>query len=44
MGKKRKELSHEEIWDDGGLVQSWNESYEEYKVTSFTFPAETNIY
>jgi hypothetical protein len=32
MGKKRKELSHEEIWDDSGLVESWNQSYEEYKV------------
>ncbi|MCJ1444867.1 MAG: hypothetical protein MMC23_005370 [Stictis urceolatum] len=31
MGKKRKELSHEEIWDDSGLVESWNQSYEEYK-------------
>ena len=32
MGKKRKELSHEEIWDDSGLLDAWNESYEEYKV------------
>ncbi len=32
MGKKRKELSQEEIWDDRGLIESWNQSYEEYKV------------
>ena len=32
MGKKRKALSHEEIWDDTGLIRSWDESYEEYKV------------
>jgi hypothetical protein len=31
MGKN-KELTHEEIWDDSGLINSWNESYEEYKV------------
>ncbi|MCJ1324469.1 hypothetical protein MMC10_001131 [Thelotrema lepadinum] len=31
MGKRRKELSHEEIWDDSGLLDSWNQSYEEYK-------------
>lgn len=32
MGKKRKELSEAEIWDDSALINSWNESYEEYKV------------
>ena len=32
MARKRKELSHEEIWDDAGLIQSWDEAYEEYKV------------
>ena len=32
MGKKRKHLSHEEIWDDSALVNSWNEALEEYKV------------
>lgn len=31
MSKKRKELSHEEIWDDSALVDSWNEAVEEYK-------------
>ena len=32
MGKNRKELTHEEVWDDSGLIDSWNASYEEYKV------------
>lgn len=34
MGKpKDKSLSHEEIWDDSALVQSWDDAVEEYKVT-----------
>lgn len=32
MGKKRKQLSHAEIWDDTALLQSWNDALEEYKV------------
>ncbi|KAI9829742.1 MAG: hypothetical protein M1819_005979 [Sarea resinae] len=32
MPKKRKNLSHEEIWDDSALVQSWDEALEEYKL------------
>ncbi len=32
MGKKRKQLSHAEIWDDSALVQSWDEALAEYKV------------
>lgn len=32
MGKKRRELSHAEVWDDKGLLESWDQSYEEYKV------------
>lgn len=32
MGRKRKELSQAEIWDDSALVDSWNKAYEEYKV------------
>ncbi|KZF25715.1 hypothetical protein L228DRAFT_266171 [Xylona heveae TC161] len=31
MGKKNKELSHEEIWDDSALVRSWDDALEEYK-------------
>ena len=33
MGKKRKQLSHEELWDDSGLIRAWDESYEEYKAS-----------
>ena len=29
---KRTNMSHEEIWDDSALVNSWNEAVEEYKV------------
>ena len=32
MSKRKKDLSQEEIWDDSGLLESWNQSYEEYKV------------
>ena len=32
MGKKRKTLSQEEIWDDSALIQSWDDALEEYKV------------
>lgn len=28
---KKKDLSHEEVWDDSVLVDSWNEALEEYK-------------
>ena len=38
MGKKRKQLSHAEIWDDSALVQSWDEALAEYKVLQNTFP------
>lgn len=30
--KKKDELSHQEIWDDSALIQSWDEALEEYKV------------
>jgi hypothetical protein len=32
MGKKRKHLTHEQVWDDRGLIDSWNQAHEEYKV------------
>ena len=32
MGKKRKELSQAEIWDDSALLQSWDDALAEYKV------------
>ncbi|KAL2042228.1 hypothetical protein N7G274_004716 [Stereocaulon virgatum] len=32
MGKKRKQLSHAEIWDDSALVQSWDDALAEYKL------------
>jgi len=33
MGKKRKVLSQEEIWDDSALIQSWDEALAEYNVS-----------
>ncbi|KAK4541274.1 hypothetical protein LTR36_008190 [Oleoguttula mirabilis] len=27
----KKDLSHEEVWDDSALVNSWNDALEEYK-------------
>ncbi|KAL8949453.1 MAG: hypothetical protein Q9222_004440 [Ikaeria aurantiellina] len=32
MGKKRKHLSHEEIWDDSALLDSWEAALEEYQL------------
>lgn len=34
MGKSKNDqaLTHEEIWDDSALVQSWDDAVEEYKV------------
>ncbi|KAI4266214.1 MAG: hypothetical protein L6R38_008883 [Xanthoria sp. 2 TBL-2021] len=32
MGKKRKHLSHEEIWDDSALVDSWDLALQEYQL------------
>ncbi|KAL8711602.1 MAG: hypothetical protein Q9220_004012 [cf. Caloplaca sp. 1 TL-2023] len=32
MGKKRKHLSHEEIWDDSALLNSWDAALEEYQL------------
>ena len=34
MGKKRKELSQAEIWDDSALLRSWDDALAEYKVIS----------
>ncbi|KAL8725992.1 MAG: hypothetical protein Q9166_006994 [cf. Caloplaca sp. 2 TL-2023] len=31
MGKKRKHLSHEEIWDDSALLNSWDAALQEYQ-------------
>ena len=36
MGKKRKELSQAEIWDDSALIESWDSALEEYKARLFT--------
>lgn len=33
MAGKKKDLSHEEIWDDSELVESWNAALREYKVS-----------
>jgi hypothetical protein len=32
MAPSNKTHSHEEIWDDSALVDSWNDALEEYKV------------
>ncbi|KAG8413910.1 hypothetical protein J3459_015008 [Metarhizium acridum] len=31
MGVEQVELSHEEVWDDSALIDSWNEALAEYK-------------
>lgn len=40
MGRKKRSgapLSHEEIWDDSALVQSWDDAVEEYNVYIHTY-------
>lgn len=32
MGRKRKQLSQAEVWDDTALLQSWDDALAEYKV------------
>lgn len=32
MGPGRDELTHDEVWDDTALIDSWNQALEEYKV------------
>lgn len=32
IGMEQVELSHEEVWDDSALIDSWNEALAEYKV------------
>ncbi|KAL8691190.1 MAG: hypothetical protein Q9218_003540 [Villophora microphyllina] len=32
MGKKKKQLSHEEIWDDSALLNSWDAALQEYQL------------
>jgi hypothetical protein len=32
MAPSNRNNSHEEIWDDSALVDSWNDALEEYKV------------
>ncbi|CAF3516174.1 unnamed protein product [Fusarium graminearum] len=31
MSKKQENLTHEEVWDDSALINSWNEALQEYK-------------
>ncbi|KAF4982134.1 hypothetical protein FZEAL_2194 [Fusarium zealandicum] len=31
MAAKQENLSHEEVWDDSALIDSWNEALQEYK-------------
>lgn len=32
MSTNQENLTHEELWDDSALIDSWNEALEEYKV------------
>jgi hypothetical protein len=32
MDERNEELSHEEVWDDSALIESWNQALDEYKV------------
>lgn len=38
MASKQQELTHNEIWDDSALIDSWDQALEEYKVP-FTSPS-----
>ena len=43
MGKKRKELSHAEVWDDTALLQSWDDALEEYKVCQISVSHQIHL-
>lgn len=32
MTEKHENLTHEEVWDDSALIDSWNQALDEYKV------------
>lgn len=32
MSPNEQQLSHDEVWDDSALVNSWNDALQEYKV------------
>ncbi|KAF2166896.1 hypothetical protein M409DRAFT_22948 [Zasmidium cellare ATCC 36951] len=34
----QRELTHDELWDDSALVESWNEALEEYQVRTIIYP------
>jgi hypothetical protein len=33
MGAEGETLTHDDVWDDSMLVDSWNQALEEYKVS-----------
>lgn len=33
MSSSNIQLTHDEIWDDSALIDSWNEALDEYKVS-----------
>lgn len=37
MASEEQNLTHEEIWDDSALVDSWNDALMEYKVRQESF-------
>jgi hypothetical protein len=41
MAEEEQNLSHEEIWDDSALVDSWNDALDEYKVCDITLRPNT---
>lgn len=45
MAASNKELTHDEVWDDSALIDSWNEALNEYKASpppSWSFPTPTS--
>ena len=39
MAEQKEALSHNDMWDDSLLVDSWNQALEEYKVSEETHRA-----
>lgn len=37
MATNKIDLSHEEMWDDSVLIDSWNQALDEYKVSESSF-------
>jgi hypothetical protein len=41
--ESERAATHDEIWDDSALVDSWNQALDEYKVSQWQQSFETTV-